>query len=282
MKKLVLLVNALVFAFAVQAQAGTVTAPFYKIEKNGQTAYLLGTIHTGVNYSDLTDTVHNAVTAADTIVLETDIGAAGTLVATAFPMGADNSLKNQLTVDEYTKLYDRLVAIPFTGKMIEPMIDQLNPAMASSLYQASYMPETKEPIDQMIYNIGQTAKKNFVGLEPVQDQIDVLKKTMTVDALKQMLAAPMDQLTASMDYMVQAYESGDEASMQMMFVDSMAPDEKQIMLIDRNNKWLGEFDSIFDAPGTEFIAVGTAHLLADVGLVHQLQLKGYTLTKIAN
>jgi uncharacterized protein len=280
MKKLVMVAIAL--AFAVQAQAGTVTAPFYKIEKNGQTAYLLGTIHTGVNYSDLASAVHNAVEAADTIVLETDIGGASALMASAFPMGPDNSLKDQLTPDEWQKLYDRLVAIPGTGKLIEPLIDQLNPAVASSLYQVTYLPETAEPIDQTIYSIGQKEKKNFVGFEPIQDQIDVLKKTGTVDALKQMLAAPMDQLAASMDQLTAAYTSGDEATMTTMFVDTMAPDEKQIMLIDRNNKWLGEFDQIFDAAGTEFIAVGTAHLLSDVGLVHQLQLKGYTLSKVPN
>lgn len=278
MKTMMFLALAIMMCVSSMANAA-VNAPFYKIEKNGQVAYLLGSIHIGVNFSELNPNVLQAVTDADSIVLETDLAGASSLMAKAFPMGADNSLKNQLTPEEWTKLYTQIMAAPGAGPMIAPYIDQLHPAMAASFYQSAYLPVTAQPIDQTIYNIAIQSKKNFMYFEDPQVQIDALIKTQNISSLKNLLAAPLDQLKKSMDMMVTVYSGGNEVLLSYIFVNSMPVDEKKTMLIDRNAAWVAGFDAIFATPGTEFIAVGAAHLLTDIGLVRQLQLKGYTVTR---
>lgn len=272
-----LLLLNLAAAVAMGAPNG-IKAPFYKIEKNGQTAYLLGTIHTGINFSALSDTIINTANTSDSLVVETDISKGAAIAATAFPMGAKDSLKNQLTPDEW----DRFSATvgPILGPQANFVMDLLHPVTATSMYGAASLPPTKEPIDQFLVQTYEQANKPIYFFEDIQVQIDAIAGTQTIDTLKQQLALDPSVFESQNDALVNIYSSGDLNLINMFLVQPMPADQLQVLLIDRNLAWMDIFDDIFNQPGQEFMAVGAAHLAGNYGMVKLLADIGYTVTKI--
>jgi uncharacterized protein len=261
---------------SVLAFAGSAKTPVYKVEKNGESAYLFGTIHTGVNYQELSPTVIKAFYGADTLVVETDMAAAQPLIAQAFPLGSGGSLRSQLTEQEFQTLYTRVA--PFMGPGAA-QIENLHPVMANILYSFSTLPETKEPIDQTLLSIAAKKSKPVQYFETPQVQVDALLKTMTIETLRKSLNTPIAELQAQTDALVKAYVDGDMAALENSFA-TMTEIERQVLMIDRNLAWIAKFDGLFGGAGKEFFAVGAGHLIGEQGLIQLLRDKGYAIEQI--
>lgn len=262
------------------AFAAEVTPPIFKIESNGQQAYLLGTFHTGVSYRDFSQQVKDIAAAADSLVVETDVAAAAPLMKKAVQLGAENSLKDQLTPQEWELLYARLA--PMLGANAG-IIDQLHPLVACLFYTSSTLQtgsEPIEPIDTTLMKNAAKAGKSIFYFEEPQDQIDTMLKWQTIIELKQALAGPIDNLQAESDALMRAYISGDLKGIESSFDAQTSDRDMQILIIDRNIKWIKKFDGLFPKPGTELFAVGAGHLGGNYGLLQMLRDRGYTVTQL--
>lgn len=268
----------LILFFSSIAFAAKVNAPFFKVEKNGEVSYMLGTIHTGVEYSSLPQQIQDLAAQSDALIVETDISAAPALVAQTFPPGAKDSLKNQLTDEEWAKF--TAVAEPLLGPQAPFIMDRLHPAMAISIFSSGNFPETKEPLDQHLVNIYNQSKKPIYYLEDIAVQLNVMIKTQTIETLKaqlQVTQAMMDQQTQLMLFI---YSQGNLQLIEQFLVSPMPQDQLNLLLIDRNLAWQQKFDSLFNKPGQEFFAFGAAHLVTEYGMIKLVEDLGYTVTQL--
>lgn len=266
-------VTCTVFAAAV------IKAPLFKVEKNGQTAYMLGTIHTGIDFSALPDQLKTiALDESDSLIVETDINQGQFEVAQAFPPGAKDSLRDQLTAEEWATFTS--VIEPLLGPQANFVMDRLHPVVATAMYGAAGFPKTLEPIDQYLVLAFDSAAKPIYFFEDIQVQINIMKETQTIDTLKQQMMITPEQVDQQSQMMLFIYGSGDLNLIEQFLVSPMAADQLQLLLTDRNLAWQSNFDELFNKPGQEFFAFGAGHLPGRLGMVQLVRDLGYTVTQV--
>ena len=117
-KSFLFLISFFAFLFQAQVQAQTLKPLLFEIQKDGDVAYLLGTIHTGVGYSALPSFVVDKVDSASTIVIESDLEAAGALIQQKFPLPSPTSLKSLLTEQEWSLALAKLAPFGVTEEKL--------------------------------------------------------------------------------------------------------------------------------------------------------------------
>ncbi|MBX3018182.1 MAG: TraB/GumN family protein [Bdellovibrionaceae bacterium] len=75
-----------------ETRSETLRPFFYRIEKDGKVAHLLGTIHSGVNYSELPSSLREIAKASASLVIETDLIKAQPLTDAAYRSGDEARL----------------------------------------------------------------------------------------------------------------------------------------------------------------------------------------------
>ncbi len=263
------------YAFAIPTK---VNAPFFKVEKNGQVAYMLGTIHTGLDFSSLPKEIQTLSDTSESLIVETDISSAQALLAQAFPSGAKDSLKNQLTQDEWDKFSS--VVGPLLGPQAPFVMDRLHPAMATSIYSSANFPETKEPLDRFLVDKFTKSNKPILFFEDISVQLDVIAKTQTIDTLKQTLVVTQAQMDQQAQMLLFIYSSGNLQLVEQFLVNPMPQEQLDLLLINRNLAWQTKFDDLFNRQGVEFFAFGAAHLVTDFGMIKLAEDLGYTVTQL--
>ena len=266
--------------FCVFAAPAKINAPFFKVEKNGEVAYMLGTIHTGLDFSRLPQNIQGLAATSDTLIVETDIMSAQPIMAQAFPPGPKDSLKNQLTAEEWTKF--TAVVEPLLGPQANFVMDRLHPAIATSMYSSANFPKTEEPIDLFLVEMFNAANKPVQFLEDISVQLNVLEATQTIETLKLQLQITKAQMDQQAQLLLFIYASGSLQMIEQFLVNPM-PQEQLVLLLDnRNLAWQAKFEDMFNQPGVEFFAFGAAHLPTDLGMVKLVQDLGFTVTQIQN
>lgn len=275
----VLLIQFLSFA-VLAAVPSKINAPFFKVEKNGQVAYMLGTIHTGLDYSALPQNIQDTAANAATLIVETDITQGQMTIAQAFPPGAKDSLKNQLTTEEWAKF--SAVVGPVLGPQAGALMDRLHPVVAISAFSSANFPATKEPIDRHLVSLYTQAQKPIQFFEDISVQINVLEATQTIDTLKMQLQITPEQMAQQSNLLLYIYASGSMQMIEQFLVNPMPQDQLVLLLDNRNLAWQQKFESLFNQPGEEFFAFGAAHLPGELGMVKLVQDLGFTVTQIHN
>ncbi len=266
------------FSLALLAAPTKINAPFFKVEKNGEVAYMLGTIHTGLDFSALPRDIQIIADASDTLIVETDMSSAQSIVALAFPPGPPNSLKDQLTAAEWDKFSS--VVAPLLGPQANLVMDRLHPAIATSMFSTANFPVTKEPIDKFLVLKFMEANKPVQFLEDISVQLDVLEATQTIDTLKLQLLVTQAQMDQQAQMLLSIYSSGSLTMIEQFLVNPMPQDQLVLLLDNRNLAWQQKFEDIFNQPGQEFFAFGAAHLPTDLGMVKLIEELGFTVTQI--
>jgi hypothetical protein len=268
------------FCVSVFAAPAKINAPFFKVEKNGQVAYMLGTIHTGLDFSRLPQNIQDLAATSDTLVVETDIMSAQPIMAQAFPPGPKDSLKDQLTAEEWAKF--TAVVEPILGPQANFVMDRLHPAIATSMYSSANFPKTDEPIDLFLVEMFNTANKPVQFLEDISVQLNVLQATQTIETLKLQLQITKAQMDQQAQLLLFIYASGSLQMIEQFLVNPMPREQLVLLLDDRNLAWQAKFEAMFDQPGIEFFAFGAAHLPTDLGMVKLVKDLGFTVTQIQN
>jgi uncharacterized protein YbaP (TraB family) len=93
----------------------------------------------------------------------------------------------------------------------------------------------------------------------------------------------MEAIDTAMEQMIAAWRSGDNATLEALFVADMKEDYPALydtLLVRRNTAWVEIIDTMLETPGTEFVLVGAAHLVGEDGLLSLLKRKGYTIAQV--
>lgn len=253
---------------------------FYKVEKDGQTSYVLGTMHIGIEPERLPPHVWSALDGAKAFAMETNVQDPSLL---GMLMRNDGkTLEDDLGKEYWTKLETAL------GKDMAAGIRGMKASTAAALLELRGLPMTA-PMDIALVEKAKEGGKEIIYLEEAKHQQQLLDRWLDVRALKMMLD-DLDQAEGKSKQMLDAYAAGDEAKVEALSTDRSAwkqagRDEAEFeqmlkeLLLDRNAAWIPAIEKMH-AAGGGFVAVGAAHLIGKGSVLELLRGKGYTVTRV--
>lgn len=296
MKRSLLLLVSLMFAMNSANATQTLDKPmFFEISKNGETAYILGTMHVDIKLESLPSYVFLQLQNANTVVIETNLDEALPLVSELQTKPSATPLHSYLTNDEWLKLSATLEQ----SGLSQEQIVGLYPAQAMSQYvQAEIsklaLRQTLPPfLDGAIAQYGVDNGKLLGFLDPVEVQINIIK-SIYEDAtqLKQVLGlnTPQDVLTyvtdvqnkelSAQQLMFDLFYKGDEAALYQLMEQNLSVAQKEAILDTRNKNWIPVINNLMTNQGTEFIAFGAGHLSGSNGVLELLTKEGYSVKRV--
>ncbi len=291
-----LLLVLLLAGWTLHAQQ-QVRQPFlYKVSGNGlkESSWLFGTYHLlGNSYLDAFPSVIKAFQQAKGVVLEVRLSQADPYRIAPLMLMHDNSLSAMLDTAVYEMLSDDLHR--FYGIRLQEL-DQMKPAMVSTMLMAAYAREWDSTVNQYggkeldawFELLADSLKKTVTPLESVDDQLKLL--FLDTEESKQaedlvMLSRNIDRYGDNFRKLIHAYYAADLDSLwsgiQDEIRDSMPMDATRKLLEDRNEAWVKQLPSLMRS-GSQFVAVGAAHLAGPSGLVAALRRQGYIVEPIRN
>lgn len=278
------------------------TPLLYKVSgADGQTLWLLGTIHVGDDRTaNLPLELMNAFTEADALVVEVDP------LSFEMALAQDAQLQAQVanayyytsgSLHDYLSeaLYGRLQPLMLAsgGNSIDS--DYLRAIIWQSqiqnfFLQQGYNLRADAGMDQRLLEWARAQEKSIYEIESGLAQLQVLANfsvQLQEMLLEQMLDQGMLDYLAEVDMLYQLWCQGDETALtQLLAQESNGMTEEELKLYEeyykamytnRNAAMLKAATSYLESGETVFYAVGLAHLLGEGALVESLRTAGYTV-----
>lgn len=257
----------------------------WRIEKDGLSAHLFGTIHVlppGVTWE--TSGIAAAAKRSDRLVLEVagpDGDEAGALFAR---MGRSPGLP-PITARVPVKEQAALRAMMARGSMDEAMLSGFESWAAamllSTVTQADLNLRGGSGVEPALAGRFRAAHKPIGGLETVADQygaFDRLPERVQRNFLTQTVVEAKNA-RVQFDTMLGAWRHGDMDRIASEFAAEIAPQPELQgpLLTDRNRAWAARIATMTGKP---FIAVGAGHLAGRDNVVALLKARGYKVTRV--
>jgi uncharacterized protein YbaP (TraB family) len=128
-------------------------------------------------------------------------------------------------------------------------------------------------------------QKKLGQLETVESQIAFIANMGIGQEDKMLLysLADIEKLPTLMRSMKRAWRQGDISKLKELGITPFKNDFPEIhkaLLIDRNNAWMPQIETMLKTRAVEFVLVGALHLAGEDGLLTQLATRGYTVRKL--
>ena len=281
-----------ILALFIATSFNSVAAPaLFKVEKNGTSSYLFGTVHVGdASMEGLPEKVSKAIDQSEQVVVEVDISKLTPLQmqqrSMPFMMLKDGkTLQTELSKQNYNKLKDY-----FAKKSIDiAMFNGLKPwavmvtMMQIEFQNAGFSDQTG--IDKQVLAYAKKQNITIGELETLEQQLQMFDGMALLS--NEMIEETFEQLADINTYfikLVNAWKNGDMDTLTEYY--NMSFDEsnygeisEQVMLVNRNNKWVEQLVPRLTNEKL-FIAVGALHLPEQHGLIKQLTDAGFTITRL--
>ena len=281
-----------ILALFIATSFNSVAAPaLFKVEKNGTSSYLFGTVHVGdASMKGLPEKVIKAIDQSEQVVVEVDISKLTPLQmqqrSMPFMMLKDGkTLQTELSKQNYSKLKDY-----FSKKSIDiAMFNGLKPwavmvtMMQIEFQNAGFSDQTG--IDKQVLAYAKKQNITIGELETLEQQLQMFDGMALLS--NEMIEETFEQLADINTYfikLVNAWKNGDMNTLTEYY--NMSFDEsnygeisEQVMLVNRNNKWVEQLVPRLTNEKL-FIAVGALHLPEQHGLIKQLTDAGFTITRL--
>jgi hypothetical protein len=286
MKKLI---PALVLVILV---AGTALAEssVWIVKTDSTAIYVGGTIHF-LRQSDmpLPPEYDKAYEASDVVVLEADLSQMNSPeVQQAFMAEAaytdGRTLDSVLSEEAYTKLEEYCTAngIPMS------QMNQMKPwmVMMALLSVAQQKLGANQPGVDLIYlQRARDDGKAVKWLESIEAQIDLLTSMGEgyESAFILYNVNEMKMIEEKFDKLMATWRAGDKDALHELLVADAKknfPELFKTVFVDRNMDWLPKLEDHLATPETEFVLVGTGHLIGEEGVLAHLEELGYEVDKV--
>ncbi|MCJ8190199.1 TraB/GumN family protein [Sphingomicrobium aestuariivivum] len=161
--------------------------------------------------------------------------------------------------------------------------DMFKPGFANIALTAGLMPgmgfEEGLGVDKTIIAAANADGKPIHQLETMEEQMAVLTASIPEEeqlAMLEQTLAEIDEMDDTLEAMLAAWKTGDEAHFVELFSEMNDQSEAfyDAMLTNRNAKWAEWIDARMDEPGTVFVAVGAGHLMGNDSVQVMLGEKG--------
>lgn len=287
-------VMGLLAASAGHGQSIPAAAPsdrglFWKIEKDGRTSYLLGTVHVWKReWLPLNPVIEKAFAEAKTLAVEADTAKMDMAVAVQRMMLQGNeTLASRLD----RSLYERTRAETAKLGIPEAAISKLKPwgvmlvLAATKLQQLGYAQDAG--IDGYLIRKARASGKPVTELESGEQQLamfDSLSAPLQTAMLDEFLTN-MERTPQVVDGVIGTWKKGDAEAFFVLnlksFNNSDAKREfEDKFLYQRDVAMTRRIEELLRQPGPHFIAVGSLHLVGPRSMVEQLKARGYRVEQI--
>lgn len=258
----------------------------FKIERAGQpVAYLFGTIHSeDPRVVALPPAVEEAFSSSRILCLEVDM-APSNLLASMTSMFLQDGRQLPDIVDR--ELYAHLVRVAAGRGIPEVSLRYYKPwAIAVMLSVPPVV--TGEFLDLMLYRRAIQANKQVIGLESVEEQLDLFDTLSEADQISLLKEAlnNIEQLPTLFQALLEKYLERDLAGLMAInerLLQDAAPwfsARFQDRLLDQRNLRMVERLQAPLVAGGVFVAVGALHLPGERGMLRLLQEQGYRVVRI--
>lgn len=283
------------------------TPLFYKVTgPNGETMWLLGTIHVGDERTAYLPTeIYDALNASDALAVEFDT------LAFEEAMESDEKLVSQIATlyfnanNAETKslldedVYETAVKLLKAGGNYSMNAEYMKPYLWSQSIDNFYLAldqslSSSKGVDTRLLKLAKEAGKEILDVESGLFQLQMMTGFSTdlqVMILEESLGYSAGEYNADVHELLDAWCLGDEAALRELLNSEegeLTEEEQKLyeeynnaMIIKRNEGMLKVAIDYLNSGKTVFYAVGLAHLLQDNGLVDTLRDAGYTVELVA-
>lgn len=266
---------------------------FWKVSGNGLAApsYLFGTHHL-IQKEQIPDfdKILEFINEVDMVVGELDLsdmaGMQFKLIKGA--MMKDTTLSDLVSANELMLIDSAFKEVSGIGVK---KFQKFKPMMLNTMYTVLlYMKQNnikKEPeaIDLIVQKAGKRNKKKIIGLETVEQQIDILFNSISLKQQAELLVKTITDKNKSFEIsnkLNEYYLKGDLKNLQLLSSEEpeMTPELSKAMIDNRNNNWIEQLKVHFQTNSC-FVAVGCLHLTGQTGLLNQLADLGFTIEPVS-
>ncbi len=273
----------------------------WKAVRGKEIVYLLGTIHVATDsFYPLPAEIDDAFDQSKKLVVEvaidkrqSDIGKVEQQVEkTSSTYTPPDHLSKHLSADT-RKAFDSYLS--WAGESWT-MYEQYKPWYVATILEAS-LPRRGEilkikpglGIDRYLLARAKLEDKSVAELETIESQLSLRSKLAEDVQDKLLLQTVFDFQTSiqTINELLEAWKSGDPDKMSEItnrsFTEHPGLAQYQSMLLNqRNLKMAEKIDELAKtSPGPIFVAVGSAHLIGETGLVNSLKKRGFALEQIS-
>lgn len=276
-----------VMLLIVLARGVCADAPIWKVSKGDKIIYLGGTVHilTEDDYP-LPEAFEAAYTAADLLVLETDLQA---LQKPAFQKTLSDTVvypDGTTIVDKIkTQTYKQLLEYLKSRGIQSQQVTHFKPGMLSAtitMIELRYRGLHGEGVDAFFSRRAVLDEKPLLYLESVEDQLGFLSRMGegNEDEVIRYTLNELDQLPQFFQLMKSAWRSGDHRQLEKIALNNWEknfPDVYYQLLLARNHNWIRPIEKMLKTPETELVLVGALHLIGKDSLINLLKGRGYKI-----
>jgi uncharacterized protein YbaP (TraB family) len=281
----VLFLCCIVFNFPAFAKS-----PVWKISKDGNHLFLGGTIHL-LSQSDypLPEAFETAYNNSILLVLETDIQKLGapefqqTILQKTMYTGEQN-ITHFLKPDTIQALETHLASI---GIPMKPML-KFKPGLLSvtlTLVELQRLGLVGTGVDEFFSLRALNEKRGIKYLETVNDQLGFISNMGegNENEFIEYTLKDLKDLPQLFDSMKKAWKNGDNAQLRIVALDPWSgrfPEIYNSLLVERNNNWIPQIETMLRTKEVEFILFGALHLVGENGILSQLKTLGYKIENL--
>lgn len=273
------------FALAISpfiTNAQTDQGLLWEVTGNGLTkpSYVFGTIHMICKEDYLmTPAIENTLKNVDAFYAEINFGDPNTTTVMQKAMKADVPLSKRLTPEKYNELKKLLKE---TVQIDIVQFEDLSDAAIVSMITVKSFPCNDFKMYEMEFL--QSAiqnKKKLGGLETIEQQMEIMSKSLDMDATIKMLREFKEKGFESTHKMVGLYKQQQITPLHDFLRQSsyMNAEVYNELLTKRNHNWIEQMPKLMQDQSV-FFAVGAAHLGGEQGVLRLLSERGYTLKPV--
>lgn len=278
------------FVVNIQAQNETTPKMAWEVTSpQGETAYLLGTIHmVKPDLYPLDSAYYRIFKKADVVGFEVNMDSL--LVETQallpkygmYPMG--ETLKDHLSEETFDKLENHMDSL---GVPLAMMLQMKPWVVASSLtalelQKAGYY---AQGIDQHFFTRAKDADKEIIGLETTEFQLRIfadMSDEEQIDYLEYSLNHAKEGVE-SIDEIVELWKKGDSENLDKLMAGGMEDFSQEVydnLIINRNKEWVPKIIKLLKEGKTPLIIVGAGHLVGENSVNDLLSKEGYKVEQL--
>jgi uncharacterized protein len=276
--------------FAVAQDAAPSRGPaMWVVSDADSTIYLYGTVHLlKPDTQWRTPELEAALAEATELWLEVpnadDQAAAMPLIQQYGLNIGGEPLSSLLTEEENAQLAaaSAAIGVPIEAtEVMQPWLVGLQVSVAA-VVRAGYDPASG--VDTRLKASADEAGTPVRGLETLEQQVRFfhdLPQEVQLQFLRQSLTA-WEESEDMLDAMVELWAAGDVEGFESLVIDEMRSEWGQlydVLLVQRNEDWAGQIQTILEGSGTTFIAVGAAHLAGEDSVQSMLEDRGVAVTR---
>jgi uncharacterized protein len=262
--------------------------PLWQAEFGDATVYLMGSVHLlRPEVYPLHDALYDAFDAAHVVAFELDlsqVAAAAPLMMQRGTYQDGTTLADRLPPGLYEQLVARVAELGLPAQLFAPMKPWLASLMLSSLVLQRGGYETAAGIDMHFFERAQAAGTPVLGLETVEEQLDVFEGLSPAGqvAMLESTIAELDDTLEQLDRATVLWRVGDAEGLARLVTESMA-DQRELterILHERNRAWVPRIEALPERGDPAVVIVGVAHLVGEGSVIALLRERGHAVRPV--